>query len=135
MSRNKLAPPDSKAVEDCGHKLRSLLDATKAVCATHGVTAGDAFQADSSSIVILGFLDDFAHPGGRYFNINKVTANRHQACGRSHRAVGRNCQPDHASAGHAEGAPTCSIEWADGKALQVGVEGGGLGGHGRLRVD
>lgn len=79
MARNKLVPPDSKTVEDYGHKLRSLFDATKAVCATHGVTVLDAFQADSLSIVILGFLDDFAHPGGRYSNINKLTGHRHQA--------------------------------------------------------
>lgn len=79
MARNKLVPPDSKTVEDYGHKLRSLFDATKCVCATHGVTVLDAFQADSLSIVILGFLDDFAHPGGRYSNINKLTGHRHQA--------------------------------------------------------
>ena len=30
-------------------------------------------------IVILGFLDDFAHPGGRYSNINELTGHRHQA--------------------------------------------------------
>ena len=67
MARNKLEPPNSKTVEDYGHKLHSLFDATKAVCATHGVTALDAFQPDSLPIVILGFLDDFAHSerGGR----------------------------------------------------------------------
>ena len=65
MARNQLAPPDSKAIEDYGHKLRSLLDATRAVCATRGMTALDAFQGDSLPIVILGFLDDFAHPRGR----------------------------------------------------------------------
>lgn len=79
MARNKLVPPDSKTVEDYGHKLRSLFDATKAVCATHGVTALETFQADSLPIVILGFLDDFAHPGGRYSNINKLTGHKHQA--------------------------------------------------------
>lgn len=79
MARNKLVPPDSKTVEDYGHKLRSLFDTTKAVCAAHGVTALDSFQADSLSIVILSFLDDFAHPGGRYSNINKLTGHRHEA--------------------------------------------------------
>jgi len=79
MARNNLVPPDSKTVEDYGHKLRSLFDAAKGVSATHGVTALDTFQADSLSIVILGFLDDFAHPGGRYSNINKLTGHRHQA--------------------------------------------------------
>jgi hypothetical protein len=79
MARNQLVPPDSKTVEDYGHKLRSLFDATKAVCAAHGVTALDSFQADSLPIIILGFLDDFAHPGGRYSNINKLTGHRHQA--------------------------------------------------------
>lgn len=78
MARNRLVPPDSKTVEDYGHKLRSLFDATTAVCATHGVTALDAFQFDSLPIVILGFLDDFAHPGGRYSNINKLTGHKHQ---------------------------------------------------------
>lgn len=79
MARDKLVPPDSKTVEDYGHKLRSLFDAAKGVCAAHGVTALDAFQANSLPIAILGFLDDFAHPGGRYSNINKLTGHKHQA--------------------------------------------------------
>lgn len=29
-------------------------------------------------IAILEFLDDFAHPGGRYSNINKLTGHKHQ---------------------------------------------------------
>lgn len=79
MARNQLVPPGSKTVEDYGHKLRSLFDASKAVCATHSVTVLDAFQPDSLPIVILGFLDDFAHPSGRYSNINKLTGHKHQA--------------------------------------------------------
>lgn len=79
MARNQLIPPDSKTVEDYGHKLRILFDSTKAICAARGVTALDAFQADSLPITILGFLDDFAHPGGRYSNINKLTGHKHQA--------------------------------------------------------
>lgn len=79
MARNQLIPPDSKTVEDYGHKLRVLFDSTKAICAARGVTALDAFQADSLPITILGFLDDFAHPGGRYSNINKLTGHKHQA--------------------------------------------------------
>ena len=78
MARHQLVPPDSKTVEDYGHKLRSLFDAAKAVCATRGVTALDAFQPNSLPIVILGFLDDFAHPGGRYSNINKLTGHKYQ---------------------------------------------------------
>ena len=79
MARNQLVPPDSKTVEDYGHKLRSLFDAAKGACAAHGVTALDAFQPNSLPIAILGFLDDFAHPGGRYSNINKLTGHKHQA--------------------------------------------------------
>lgn len=79
MARNQLVPPDSKTVEDYGHKLRSLFDAAKGVCIAHGVTALDAFHPDSLPIAILGFLDDFAHPGGRYSNINKLTGHKHQA--------------------------------------------------------
>lgn len=79
MALNKLVPPDSKAVEGYGHKLRSLFDATKTVCAVRGVTALDAFQDNSLPIIILGFLDDFAHPGGRYSNINKLIRHRLQA--------------------------------------------------------
>lgn len=79
MARNQLIPPDSSIVEGYGHKLRALLDAAKAVCAARSVTALDGFQADSLPIVILGFLDDFAHPGGRYSNINKLTGHRHQS--------------------------------------------------------
>jgi hypothetical protein len=79
MARNQLVPPDSKAVEDYGHKLRALFNAAKSVCAARNVTALDGFQAESLPIVILGFLDDFAHPGGRYSNINKLTGHKHQA--------------------------------------------------------
>lgn len=79
MARNQLDPPDSKTVEDYGHKLRVLFDSAKAICATRGVPALDAFQPDSLPNAILGFLDDFAHPGGRYSNINKLTGHKHQA--------------------------------------------------------
>jgi hypothetical protein len=78
MARNQLTSPDSKTVEDYGHKLRVLFDSTKAICATRGVAVLDAFQPNSLSIAILGFLDDFAHPGGRYSNINKLTGHKHQ---------------------------------------------------------
>jgi hypothetical protein len=78
MARNQLVPPDRKTVEDYGHKLRSLFDAAKGVCAAHGVTVLDSFQPNSLPIAILGFLDDFAHPGGRYSNINKLTGHKHQ---------------------------------------------------------
>ncbi|MBK1644452.1 hypothetical protein CKO25_07245 [Thiocapsa imhoffii] len=122
MARNQLVPPDSKTVEDYGHKLRALFDAAKAVCAARNVTALDGFQSDSLPIEILGFLDTFAHPGGRYSNINKLTGHRHQASGirhpasgdgGPHRAVGRDCEPDHAHPGYAPGARTCADEWSD----------------------
>ena len=41
MARNQLVPPDSKTVEDYGHKLRALFDAANAVCAARNVTALD----------------------------------------------------------------------------------------------
>jgi hypothetical protein len=62
MARNQLVPPDSKAVEDYGHKLRALFDAAKSVCAVRKVTALDGFQADSLPIVILSFLDGLELP-------------------------------------------------------------------------
>lgn len=76
LARNQSTPPDNKSVENYGHKLRSLFNAAKSVCATYGVTELDSFTPDSLPIVILGFLDDFAHPGGRYSNINKITGNK-----------------------------------------------------------
>ena len=79
MARNKLVPPDSKTIEDYGHKLKSIFDTTKTVCAAHGVTVLDALQSDSLPIVILGFLDDFARSSGRYSNINKLTGHKHQS--------------------------------------------------------
>jgi hypothetical protein len=78
MARNQLVPPDSKTVEDYGHKLRALFDAAKAVCVARNVSALDGFEPSSLPMEILGFLDDFAHPGGRYSNINKLTGHRHQ---------------------------------------------------------
>jgi hypothetical protein len=53
--KNQLVPPNSKTVEGYGHKLRSLFDAAKAICAAHGVTALDAFQPDSLPISHPGF--------------------------------------------------------------------------------
>lgn len=79
MAWNQLVPPDSRTVEDYGHKLRALFDATKVICAMRSLSALDGFQADSLPIAILGFLDDFAHPGGRYSNINKLTGHKHQS--------------------------------------------------------
>lgn len=79
MGQNGLVPPDSKTVEDYGHKLRSLFHATKTVCATRRITVLDVFQSNSLPIVILDFLDNFAHPGGRYSNINKLTGQKNQA--------------------------------------------------------
>lgn len=79
MARNQLVPPDSKTIEGYGHKLCALFDGTKVICVVRNVTALNTFQSNSSSIDILGFLDDFAHPGGRYSNINKLTGNKHQS--------------------------------------------------------
>lgn len=79
MARNQLTPPDSKTVEDYGHKLRAFFDGAKTICATRSVSALDVFQPDSLLVAILGFLDDFAHSGGRYSNINKLTGHKHQA--------------------------------------------------------
>lgn len=38
MSRNQSAPPDSKTVEGYGHKLRTLFDKIKAICASRSLT-------------------------------------------------------------------------------------------------
>ena len=70
LARNQLLTTNRKTIEAYGHQLRALFDAAKAVCTARNVTALDGFQAVSLPIVILGFLDDFAHPGGRYSNIN-----------------------------------------------------------------
>lgn len=79
MARNHLTPPDSKTVEGYGHKLIPLFDAMKTVCTTRAVNALQGFQADSLPMEILIFLDHFAHTGGRYSNINKLTGHKHQA--------------------------------------------------------
>jgi hypothetical protein len=79
MGKHRLIPPCSKTVEGYGHKLLKLFDNTKAICSSRGVTVLDAFQPNSLAIVILKFLDDFAHPGGRYSNINKLTGHKHQS--------------------------------------------------------
>ena len=64
MARNQLVPPDSKTVEDYGHKLRALFDASKVVCATRNVTALDGFQSDSLPIVIWASLTISLIPAG-----------------------------------------------------------------------
>jgi len=79
MGRNNLTPPDSKTIESYGHKLIALFDATKTVCATHGLNSLHDFHDNSLPIKILAFLDHFAHTGGRYANINKLTGHRHHA--------------------------------------------------------
>lgn len=79
MARNNLTTPDSKSIESYGHKLIALFDATKTVCVTHGLNSLHDFHADSLPIKILAFLEHFAHPGGRYANLNKLTGHRHHA--------------------------------------------------------
>jgi hypothetical protein len=78
MACNRLVPPDSEAVRGYGHKLQVLFDAAKAICITRSINALDEFHADSLPMVLLSFLDDFAHPGGRYSNINKITGDRNR---------------------------------------------------------
>lgn len=79
MARNNLIPPDSKSIESYRHKLIALFDATKTVCVTHGLNSLHDFHDDSLPIKILAFLEHFAHPGGRYANINKLTCHKHHA--------------------------------------------------------
>lgn len=79
MAKNNLTPPDSNTIKSYGHKLISLFDSTKIVCATNGLNSLHDFQPDSLPIRILTFLDRFAHTDGRYANINKLTGHRHHA--------------------------------------------------------
>lgn len=79
MARNQLVAPDSKTVEHYGHKLIALFDSARAICTARGLAALDIFDQDSLAIVILRFLDSFAHPSGRYSNINKLTGNKHKS--------------------------------------------------------
>lgn len=79
MAKNNLIPPDSKIIKSYGHKLISMFDSTKTVCGKNGLNLLQDFQADSLSIIILTFLDHFAHTDGRYANINKLTGHRHHA--------------------------------------------------------
>jgi hypothetical protein len=79
MAQNELAPPNSQTIEQYQHKLNALFKATYDICSARGLTSLQPFDGDSLPRVLLTFLDSFAHPGGRYANLNKLTGHRHQA--------------------------------------------------------
>jgi hypothetical protein len=78
MARKDAVRLDGKILKHHGHKLLTLFSSTKAICASHNLIALNKFPNDSLQNVILVFLDDFAHPEGRYFNLNNLTDNKHQ---------------------------------------------------------
>lgn len=79
MALNNLAPPDGKVIDDYKHNLIRLFDDIKAISKKRGITSLDAIDNKSLQYRLLSFLDRFAHPGGRYANINKLTGHKHQA--------------------------------------------------------
>ena len=79
MDCNDRLLPNSKTIKEFGHKLLCLFDHTKAVAAKRDLVFLDQFEKGSLPIEILEFLDAFAHPDGRYFNINKLTSDNLQS--------------------------------------------------------
>ena len=79
MARKQLQPPDTKTVKNYGHKLSALFDSAKTISTARAITALDDFPEDSFPIVMLRFLNDFAHTEGRYSNINQLTNHGRQA--------------------------------------------------------
>lgn len=79
MARQQLQPPDTKTVKNHGHKLSALFDAAKTISTARGITALDDFPDDSLPMVMLHFLNEFAHTEGRYSNINQLTKQGRQA--------------------------------------------------------
>jgi len=78
MADNQFKFPEPKAIEQFGHKLNELLDATKMVCQKRKPDLVKALTDQELSIKILSFLDKYSHPSGRYANINKLLSNRYQ---------------------------------------------------------
>ena len=78
MARKDAVRLDGKILKHHGHKLLALFSATKTICASHDLIALNKFTDASMQNVILGFLDAFAHPEGRYFNLNNLTDDKHQ---------------------------------------------------------
>ena len=78
-ARQQLQPPDTKTVKNYGHKLSALFDSAKIISTARGITALDDFPDSSLPMVMLRFLNDFAHTEGRYSNINQLTKQGRQA--------------------------------------------------------
>lgn len=78
MAQNDLSLPNEPTIKKYGHKLKALFAATKAICERANYPIPTSLGAEELPIQLLSFLDDFAHPGGRYSNINKLTGGKHQ---------------------------------------------------------
>ena len=81
MAKNDLSPPSESAIKSYGHKLMALFTATRSICERANYPIPTSLGAGDLSIQLLSFLDDFAHPGGRYANISKLTGGKHQHMG------------------------------------------------------
>jgi len=80
MSNNNLAPPESAEVEKYKHHLIKLLDTVQKICNVRNLTPLHYLSSDSIQMKLITFLDAFAHPGGRYANINKITEHKLKTC-------------------------------------------------------
>lgn len=79
MARQQLQLPDTKTVKNYGHKLSALFDAAKTISTARGITSLDDLPDDSLPMVMLRFLNDFAHTEDCYSNINQLTKQGRQA--------------------------------------------------------
>ena len=79
MANHELQTPETKMIQKYQHRLCMLFDATKSICTARGITARDDLPDDSLPMVMLRFLNDFAHTEGRYSNINQLTKQGRQA--------------------------------------------------------
>lgn len=80
MSNNTLVPPDSAEIEKYKHHLIKLLDSVQNICKVRNLTSLHYLSSDSVQMRLITFLDAFAHPGGRYANINKITEHKLKTC-------------------------------------------------------
>lgn len=76
MARQEMKPPDSKTIEKFGHKLCKLYKENQKICEQHSMQYLAVYSHESLARRLLDFLDAFAHPGGRYSNINKLTGSK-----------------------------------------------------------
>lgn len=78
LAEHMIEAPPAKTIEAYGHKLLVLWRDVQRIATKLEEADLDSLAANALLMDMLQFLDEFAHPGGRYANINKLTGSNLQ---------------------------------------------------------